>query len=93
MPQSRAESSQGWIRWLPAAAMLALAPKCVLCVAAYAGIGAFLGMRIGGPEICGASAAPPVGAIAWLAGAAVCFAVARRASPMCLRPVPVAKTG
>ncbi|HEY8993193.1 MAG TPA: hypothetical protein VIM71_00795 [Lacunisphaera sp.] len=35
------------------AALLAVAPKCVLCLAAYAGIGAVLGL--GGPEICGAS--------------------------------------
>jgi hypothetical protein len=37
---------------LPAAA-LALTPKCLLCVLAYAGLGASLG--IGGPEICGAA--------------------------------------
>ena len=38
--------------WFIPAALLALAPKCVLCVLAYAGIGAALGL--GGPEICGA---------------------------------------
>ena len=39
----------GW----PLAALLALAPKCFLCLAAYTGSGALLG--IGGPEFCGAA--------------------------------------
>ena len=34
------------------AALLALMPKCLLCLTAYAGLGAALGL--GGPEICGA---------------------------------------
>jgi hypothetical protein len=37
---------------LAAGAFLALAPKCLLCAAAYASLGAAL--RLGGPEICGA---------------------------------------
>jgi len=37
--------------WLIPTALLALAPKCVLCLAAYAGMGVFLGFD--GPEICG----------------------------------------
>ena len=37
-------------------ALLALAPKCVLCVLAYAGLGAALGIR--DPEICGETAGP-----------------------------------
>jgi hypothetical protein len=41
---------RGWV--LPAA-MLALAPKCVLCVLAYAGLGAAIGL--GAPELCGAT--------------------------------------
>lgn len=42
--------------WRAAAALalLALAPKCVVCLAAYVGLGALLGL--GGPEICGAPA-------------------------------------
>lgn len=44
-------------RWLATGALLALAPKCLLCVLAYAGIGTALGL--GGPEICGAPAATP----------------------------------
>lgn len=39
--------------WLVSAALLALTPKCVLCVLAYAGLGAALGL--GGPELCGAT--------------------------------------
>lgn len=39
--------------WLVPAALLALAPKCLLCVAAYVGLGAMLGL--GGPELCGTS--------------------------------------
>jgi hypothetical protein len=39
------------VRWLWPAALLALTPKCVLCLLAYAGIGTALGL--GGPEICG----------------------------------------
>lgn len=38
-------------RWLLPAALLALTPKCVLCVLAYAGLGTALGLS--GPEICG----------------------------------------
>jgi len=41
------------LRWLLPAALLAFMPKCLLCLAAYAGIGAALGF--GGPEICGAT--------------------------------------
>jgi len=40
-------------RWLIPAALLALLPKCVLCVLAYAGAGTILGWV--GPEICGAA--------------------------------------
>ncbi len=38
--------------WLVPAALLALAPKCVLCALAYAGAGTLL--EFGGTEICGA---------------------------------------
>jgi hypothetical protein len=44
----RTASVRGWL--LPAA-LLTLTPKCVLCLLAYAGVGAALGL--GGPEICG----------------------------------------
>ena len=54
---------RGW-RWLVSGAALALAPKCLLCLAAYAGIGAALGL--GGPEICGASGRPLSLGTMWL---------------------------
>ena len=38
-------------RWLFPAALLLAAPKCVLCVLAYAGLATGLGL--GGPELCG----------------------------------------
>ena len=34
--------------------LLAVTPKCALCLLAYAGLGATLGL--GGPELCGAAA-------------------------------------
>ncbi len=40
-------------RSLAAAAFLGLAPKCVLCLAAYATVGA--GLAAGGSELCGAA--------------------------------------
>lgn len=60
-------------RGLAAVALLALAPKCLLCVAAYAGIGAALGL--GGREICGAPARSPGDLASWipLAGAILGF--------------------
>ena len=59
MPSSRAESSpvSRVVRWLLPTALLALTPKCLLCMAAYAGLGTALGL--GGPEICGAPAGSP----------------------------------
>jgi len=44
------------LRSLAPAALVALAPKCVLCVLAYAGIAAALGVR--SPEICGEAIGP-----------------------------------
>lgn len=39
-------------RWLVGASAVAIAPKCVLCVLGYVGVGA---ATLGGPEICGAT--------------------------------------
>lgn len=39
--------------WLMPAVLLAVMPKCILCLATYAGIGAALGL--GSPELCGAT--------------------------------------
>jgi hypothetical protein len=46
------------LRWLCPAALLALAPKCLLCVLAYAGLGA--AFKLGGREICGAPNESPL---------------------------------
>lgn len=43
------------LRWLSLAAAAALIPKCFLCALAYAGLGALVGFKVGGPEICGGS--------------------------------------
>src|ERR1700677_1351599 len=63
MPSRLTEHLRRATRWLLPAAALALAPKCLLCVLAYAGLGGALGL--GGPELCGppASQAP---SLAWL---------------------------
>jgi hypothetical protein len=54
MSSPRIEFSRRAVRWFLPTALLALTPKCLLCLATYAGLGAALGL--GGPEICGASA-------------------------------------
>jgi len=61
------------IRWLPAVAIFAFVPKCVVCLAAYIGVGAALGVKFGGQEICGPSAGSLEGQMFWLimAGAVV----------------------
>lgn len=72
------------VRWLVPAAVLALTPKCILCVLAYAGLGTALGL--GGPELCGAPVGSPfswTSLLAWLGfatglAAFWCFASCRR---------------
>lgn len=58
-----------WRRWgvggLLPAVLFALAPKCLVCVAAYVAAGA--AFRFGGPEICGATAGSGTCWLAWLA--------------------------
>jgi hypothetical protein len=67
-------------RWLVPAALLAVMPKCALCMAGYFGLATALGL--GGPEICGA----PVNGFAhprlWLSAAGfatggICLAARR----------------
>lgn len=56
------------LRWLVPGALIALAPKCVLCLAAYLGLGAALGLT--GTEICGAPDSATLPTALWfLAGA------------------------
>jgi hypothetical protein len=55
------------VRWFLPTALFALMPKCLLCVVAYAGLGAALGL--GRSEICGASAGSSASwgsSLAWL---------------------------
>ena len=82
MPESlrqRLVRARGWV--VPVA-LCALAPKCALCVLAYAGLGAALGL--GGRELCGATG--DAGPWPWLlpllgaaAGVIGFFACGRRA--------------
>ena len=54
MPPLLVERVRRLRRWLIPATLLALTPKCVLCLLAYTGLGIALGF--GGPELCGAPA-------------------------------------
>jgi len=73
---------------LAAAALLALAPKCVLCLLACAGIGTAWGL--GGPEFCGAADASRSGVTAlpvlWVALVAA-LALARQCRALHHPPV------
>lgn len=76
MSPTRTEFSRRACRWLWPAALLALMPKCLLCVLAYAGLGATLGL--GGPEICGGSTSSSIlwfSVLAWF-GAGIGLGVA-----------------
>lgn len=73
MSPPRPEIFRRAARWFLSTAALALAPKCVVCVAAYFGLGAALGL--GGPEICGASAGPAVPWATLLAASGVILSV------------------
>ena len=67
-PSSRLDAWARRVRWLAPAALLALVPKCGLCLLAYVGLASALGL--GGRELCGA----PVGSShAWLPFVAVPF--------------------
>ncbi|MGH7959336.1 MAG: hypothetical protein ACREH8_20330 [Opitutaceae bacterium] len=68
-------------RWLLPAALLALAPKCMLCVLAYVGLGTALGLS--GPELCSAASDSPASwatSFAWLGLAGVLTAAGLLAS-------------
>jgi len=49
--------------WLGGAALFALAPKCLLCLAAYLGLGTLFGLRLAALELCGTPAGPELGAV------------------------------
>jgi hypothetical protein len=71
--------------WLIPAALFALVPKCVLCVLAYAGLGAALGL--GGPELCGGSD-DSAGWPAWLVASGAVLGIAGFLSRRTTRPKP-----
>lgn len=52
-------------RWLWPAALLALTPKCVLCLIVYLSVGTAL--ELNGPEWCTASSVSPISWVTWLA--------------------------
>ena len=67
---------------MPASALV-LAPKCLVCLAGYVGLGAALGLNLGAGarEICGASSGSPIAiAASWvvLLGAGLGILVLRR---------------
>lgn len=71
-PKSRRADRRGrLLRWGLGAALLALTPKCLVCVAAYLGIVGLLGLKV--PELCGASRS---GVSAWVWSAIVVIVVA-----------------
>jgi hypothetical protein len=84
MPSPHAESFRGSrraVRWLLPAALLALTPKCVVCVLVYVGAGAALGL--GGPEWCRVSDDSRISwttMCAWMGVAGIFCAMAVRAS-------------
>lgn len=55
-PPGKPPRAKRWaraMRWGSGIVLLALAPKCLLCAAAYLGLGAMLSLA--GPELCGAA--------------------------------------
>jgi hypothetical protein len=90
-PSRQSELSRRGARLLAPAALLAIAPKCLLCLLAYVGLGAALGL--GGPELCGASGgakAPWESSLALLGVAGGLGAFGFLASFRRARPAPTA---
>jgi len=59
--------------WSAPALLLAFAPKCVLCVLAYVGLGSALGL--GGPELCGGPAGSTGPWATWLLGSGAALGI------------------
>ncbi len=94
MRSGRAEYSRvsRAVRWMLPTALLTLTPKCLLCLAGYAGLGAALGL--GGPEMCGASAGSPgswASSLTWLGGAAGLGVISWRVNYRRLRSAPTGR--
>ncbi len=82
MPPARPDLRRRAVRLAAATAALVLLPKCLLCAAAYAGLGAALGGA--SSELCGAAATTlPAGWPEWLGAAAALFAIALRFASGC----------
>jgi hypothetical protein len=93
MPSPRIKVSRRAVGWFLPAAMFALTPKCVICVVAYAGLGAALGL--GRSEICGASAGSPgswASWLAWLSVAGTLGMIGFLASGRCALSAPTGKS-
>jgi hypothetical protein len=74
------------LRWLVPGAIVALAPKCVLCLIAYLGLGTALGRA--GAEICGGQGSETMHGAAWFVVAGLALglgALALRACGSCLK--------
>ena len=77
------------VRWLLPVTLFAAAPKCLLCLVVYTGLGVALGL--GGPELCGApvpSSQSWVTTCAWF-GAAGFTAIAVYVSSLTFRSAAV----
>jgi hypothetical protein len=93
MPSRRIKSSRRAAGWFLPAALFALMPKCLLCVVAYAGLGAALGL--GRSEICGAPAGSPgswASSLAWLGVAGGLGTIGFLVSCRCVRSAPTGKS-
>lgn len=63
--------------------LLLIAPKCVLCLVAYAGLGATLGLAA--PELCGAETALPFPGVSVIASLGAIGGVALAGFRVCAR--------
>lgn len=80
MPLPKPEYGRNGLRILLTGAAMFAAPKCVLCLAAYSGLGAALGWT--GAELCGApEPGPPWIAASVLAGSVTLAVGSRRRAP------------
>jgi hypothetical protein len=79
MPSPRPDTRKRAVRWLLPVSLLALLPKCALCVIAYLGLGTALGLT-GSPRVELCAASPQASAtwsalLAWLGATGVAGAI------------------
>ena len=95
MHPSAPDVALGRLRRLGPVLLLLAAPKCLLCLLAYTGLGAALGLA--GPELCGVGPAPGAVGTGWLlplgagAGLAGWLIVLRRSNSVPSRPAAVGR--